>query len=120
MDRETRGAIERATQRARELLEEDFGAQLAGDFDVLASGAIAPKGGAHLSPRQEFVIHQQLDWFVGGTVQFNNGAMTQLEDVLQEHLPFPKPHRDGNLDVQDQIKIDIRFDCVFCHGFMLL
>lgn len=54
MDRDTRNAIERATQRARRLVEEDFAAQLEGDFDVQRSGAIAPKAGTHLSVRQAF------------------------------------------------------------------
>jgi Eco57I restriction-modification methylase len=54
MDREARNAIERATQQARTLLEEDFASQLEGVFDVLRDGHIAPKGGPHLSPRQAF------------------------------------------------------------------
>ena len=54
MDKSTRNAIERATQRARKLLEEDFSSQLEGTFDVLRSGIIAPSGGVHLSARQQF------------------------------------------------------------------
>lgn len=54
MDKSTRNAIERATQQARKLLEEDFYSQLEGTFDVLRSGAVASKGGAHLSARQVF------------------------------------------------------------------
>src|SRR5665213_2653408 len=54
MDKSTRNAIERATQQARKLLDDDFSAQLEGTFDVLRSGVIAPKGGAHLSGRQQF------------------------------------------------------------------
>ena len=38
MDKNTRNAIERATQQARKLLEEDFASQLEGTFDVLALG----------------------------------------------------------------------------------
>lgn len=52
MDRETRNAIERATQRARKLLEEDFATQLEGEFDVHRAGGLAAKAGKHLSPRQ--------------------------------------------------------------------
>jgi hypothetical protein len=52
MEKETRNAIERATQRVRRLLEEDFAAQLASTFDVLLSGAVAPASGAHLSARE--------------------------------------------------------------------
>ncbi len=54
MDRDTRNAIERATQRARTILEDDFAAQLEGDFDVHRSGTVAPKAGAHLSAREVF------------------------------------------------------------------
>jgi hypothetical protein len=54
MDKTTRNAIERATQQARRLLEDDFSSQLEGTFDVLRSGVVAPKGGVHLSARQHF------------------------------------------------------------------
>src|SRR5712671_4355078 len=54
MDKATRNAIERATQQARKLLDEDFSSQLEGMFDVLRTGVIAPKGGIHLSARQQF------------------------------------------------------------------
>src|SRR3984957_8757459 len=54
MDKSTRNAIERATQQARKLLDEDFSSQLEGTFDVLRSGVVAPTGGAHLSARQQF------------------------------------------------------------------
>ncbi|MFL5345613.1 MAG: Eco57I restriction-modification methylase domain-containing protein [Hyalangium sp.] len=54
MDKDTRNAIERATQRARKLLEEDFAVQLEGDFDVHRDGKLAAKAGGHLSARQSF------------------------------------------------------------------
>lgn len=54
MDKNIRNAIERATQRARKLLEEDFAAQLEGDFDVHRNGTVATKPGLHLTPRQTF------------------------------------------------------------------
>ena len=54
MDKDTRNTIERATQRARRLLEEDFAAQLEGDFDVHRTGSMAVKAGSHLSVRQAF------------------------------------------------------------------
>ncbi|SIN85127.1 BREX-1 system adenine-specific DNA-methyltransferase PglX [Paraburkholderia phenazinium] len=54
MDKDTRNAIERATQRARKLLEDDFAAQLEGDFDMHRDGAVAAKAGVHLSARQTF------------------------------------------------------------------
>lgn len=54
MDKATRNAIERATQQARKLLDEDFSSQLEGTYDVLRSGVIALTGGAHLSSHQQF------------------------------------------------------------------
>lgn len=54
MDKDTRNSIERATQRARKLLEEDFREQLEGVFDVHRDGTVAAKAGAHLSARQAF------------------------------------------------------------------
>ncbi len=54
MDKPTRNAIERATQQARNLLDADLSSQLEGTFDILRSGDIAPKGGVHLSARQQF------------------------------------------------------------------
>lgn len=52
MEKATRSAIERATQKARALLEEDYGAQLEGTYDILLSGEIPAKAGVHLTPRQ--------------------------------------------------------------------
>lgn len=61
MNKDTRNAIERATQRARKLLEEDFAAQLEGDFDVQKGGAVAPTAGGHLSARQAFLRERIVD-----------------------------------------------------------
>ena len=51
MDRSTRNSIERATQRARRLLEDEFAAQLEGTFDILRGGHIS-SAGAPARPRQ--------------------------------------------------------------------
>jgi hypothetical protein len=51
VDKDTRNTIERATQRARKLLEEDFAAQLEGDFDIHRSGAVTAKAGPHVVPK---------------------------------------------------------------------
>ena len=77
MDKDTRNAIERATQRARRLLEEDFSSQLEGTFDVLRSGTVAPKGGAHLSARQVF----QRDKIVAAIEHKRAGGMTTNQAV---------------------------------------
>jgi hypothetical protein len=54
VDKDTRNAIERATQKARKLLEQDFAAQLEGDFDVHTTGEVAAKAGKHLSARDAY------------------------------------------------------------------
>lgn len=54
MDRTTRSAIERATQKARHLLEDEFEAQLEGTFDILHDGSMADQGGPHLTARQAY------------------------------------------------------------------
>jgi hypothetical protein len=75
MDKETRNAIERATQRARKLLDEDFSSQLEGTFDVLRSGIVA-KGGAHLSANQAI----QRDKIVAA-IEHKRAGMTAVEAV---------------------------------------
>ena len=55
MDKDVRNAIERATQKARHILEEDFAEQLDGVFDVRADGRVAEKGGKHLTGRQHLL-----------------------------------------------------------------
>jgi hypothetical protein len=77
MDKDTRNAIERATQRARKLLEEDFSSQLEGTFDVLRTGTIAPKAGAHLSVRQGF----QRDKIVAAIEHKRAAGMTAADAV---------------------------------------
>lgn len=81
MDKETRNAIERATQRARKLLEDDFASQLEGTFDVLRDGRVAPKAGSHLSPRQAF----QRDKIVA-TIEHKRAAGMSAEEAVADYL----------------------------------
>jgi len=55
MDKGTRNAIERATQRVRKILAEDYSEQLDGVYDVRPDGRIAEAGGAHLTGRQHLL-----------------------------------------------------------------
>jgi hypothetical protein len=77
MDKSTRNAIERATQQARNLLDDDFSSQLEGTFDVLRSGVIAPAGGVHLTSRQQF----QRGKIVAAIDHKRAAGMTALEAV---------------------------------------
>src|SRR5580700_3859885 len=78
MDKATRNAIERTTQQARKLLDEDFSSQLEGTFDVLRSGAIAAKGGPHLTSRQK----AQRDKIVAAIEHKIAAGMTAAEAVM--------------------------------------
>ena len=81
MDKDTRNAIERATQRARKLLEDDFASQLEGTFDVLRAGSVAPKAGSHLSPRQVF----QRDKIVAA-IEHKRAAGMSGADAVADYL----------------------------------
>src|SRR5438128_10155431 len=78
MEKDTRNVIERATQRARKLLEDDFASQLEGTFDVLRDGAVAPKSGPHLTPRQVF----QRDRIVAAIEHKRAAGMSAAEAVV--------------------------------------
>src|ERR1035437_3336662 len=77
MDKATRNTIERATQQARKLLDEDLSSQLEGTFDVLRSGVIASKGGAHLSAVQQ----SQRDKIVAAIEHKRAAGMTAVKAV---------------------------------------
>ena len=78
LDKETRSSIERATQRARKLLEEDFSSQLEGTFDVLRDGTVAPLGGTHMTARQVF----QRDKIVAAIEHKRAAGMSAAEAVV--------------------------------------
>jgi len=81
MDKSTRNAIERATQRARKLLEGDFAAQLEGDFDVYSDGTMAAKGGSHLSARQAFQRER-----VVASIEHKRSAGMSAADSVADYL----------------------------------
>jgi len=81
MDRDTRNAIERATQRARKLLEGDFAAQLEGDFDVHQDGEVAAKAGKHLSARQAFARER-----IVAAIEHKRAAGMNPADAARDYL----------------------------------
>lgn len=81
MDKDTRNAIERATQRVRKLLEEDFAAQLEGDFDVHRDGAVATKAGGHLSARQAFQRER-----IVAAIEHKRAAGMSTADAARDYL----------------------------------
>ncbi len=81
MDKDTRNAIERSTQRARKLLEEDFAAQLDGDFDVHRDGEVAATAGKHLSARQAFSRER-----VVAAIEHKRSAGMSPADAARDYL----------------------------------
>lgn len=77
MDKATRNAIERATQQARKLLDEDFSSQLEGTFDMLRSGVIASRAGAHLSGLQQ----SQREKILAAIEHKRSAGMTAVDTV---------------------------------------
>lgn len=77
MDKDTRNAIERATQKIRRILQEDFAEQLDGVFDVRLDGRVAEKGGRHLTGRQ----HLLRDRIVAAIEHKRRAGMTPAEAV---------------------------------------
>jgi hypothetical protein len=81
MDKETRNAIERATQKARRLLEEDFAEQLDGVFDARADGRIANKGGAHLTGRQHLLRDK-----IVAAIEHKRSAGMKPEEAVADYV----------------------------------
>lgn len=81
MDKDTRNAIERATQKARRLLEEDFAAQLEGNFDILVTGEVAATAGKHLSARDAYRRER-----IVAAIDHKRAAGMKAEDAVQDYL----------------------------------
>lgn len=81
MDKDTRNAIERATQLARKLLEEDFAAQLEGDFDVHRDGEVAARVGKHLSSHQAFQRER-----IVAAIEHKRAAGMNAEGAARDYL----------------------------------
>lgn len=81
MDKDTRTAIEKATQRARRLLAADFAEQLAGTFDIASAGPIAPQGGGHLSSRQRLQREK-----IVAAIAHKQAAGMKPQDAVADYL----------------------------------
>jgi hypothetical protein len=81
VNKDTRNAIERATQRARKLLENDFAAQLEGNFDVHSDGVVAAKAGSHLSARQAFQRER-----IVAVIEHKRAAGMSAADAARDYL----------------------------------
>ena len=83
MDKDTRNSIERATQRARKLLYEDFAQQLEGRFDVLQNGSVAARPGAHLLAFPEQVIQREK---IVATIEHKKAAGMTAAEAVADYL----------------------------------
>jgi hypothetical protein len=81
MDKETRNAIERATQRGRRQLEDDFAAQLEGEFDVGRDGTVAEKASSHLSAVQVFQRER-----IVAAIEHKRSTGLSPEDAVRDYL----------------------------------
>lgn len=81
MDRSTRNAIEKATQRARRLLEDDFTSQLEGTYDVLRSGAVPQQGGPHLSAKERLLREK-----IVASVEHKRAAGMKAADAVADYI----------------------------------
>lgn len=81
MDKDTRNAIERSTQRARKLLEDDFASQLEGTYDILRSGAVATTGGTHLSARQQLLREKII-----ASIEHKRAAGMKLPKAVMDYI----------------------------------
>src|SRR5690606_33860758 len=81
MDKESHTTMQRVTQQARKLLEEDIAAQLEGTFDVLMHGSVAPTPGAHLSARQAFQRER-----IVAAIDHKRAAGMSAADAVRDYL----------------------------------
>ncbi|ACE99666.1 hypothetical protein IP86_17530 [Rhodopseudomonas sp. AAP120] len=81
MDKDTRNAIERATQKIRRILQEDFAEQLDGVFDVRSDGRVAEEGGRHLSGRQLLLRDR-----IVAAVEHKRRAGMQPTDAVRDYI----------------------------------
>jgi hypothetical protein len=79
MDKDTRSSLQRATHAARRTLEEEFGAQLEGVFDIRPDGTVAAEAGRHLAEDGEA---QRVRVKLGAAVQHHREQGRQPADAV--------------------------------------
>ncbi len=83
MDKDVRNRIQRATQKARVLLEREFAEQLEGEYDIRRDGSIADEPGIHLNERGR-LVREKLVVAVGRHMAGGSTATTAREDYMRE------------------------------------
>jgi hypothetical protein len=73
MEKEQRSRLQKATQEARRLLEEEFSRQLLETYDInVAAGRWSEEPGAHLQAEQRLLREKLLAWIEHRSVQIND------------------------------------------------
>jgi hypothetical protein len=83
MDKDTRNAIQRATQRARELLEKEVAQQLEGVYDIRLDGTTPGEPGEHLD-EAERLVREKLAAAVEHFSSFGRTRAQSVADYLRE------------------------------------
>src|SRR5436309_12052493 len=81
MDKDVRNSIEKATQRGRRLLEDDFAGQLEGVYDITESAPVAGKGGAHLTERQHLLRSK-----IVATIEHKQAAGMSSAEAVADYI----------------------------------
>jgi hypothetical protein len=81
MEKETRNAIQSATQKARRILEDDFRERLEGIYDVHVDGTIAPQAGPHLSAKD-----QRLRDRIVAAIEHKRAAGMKADEAVRDYL----------------------------------
>ena len=81
MEKDTRNAIETATQKGRRLLEADFQDQLDGIFDVRIDGRVGAEPGAHLDDGQRRVRRK-----IVAAIDHKHAAGMKPDDAVKDYL----------------------------------
>ncbi|MBJ6799740.1 BREX-1 system adenine-specific DNA-methyltransferase PglX [Geomonas propionica] len=81
MDKETRNALQRATQAARRLLEHEYSKQLEGIYDILQDGTIAPQPGGHLDAQQRLTREK-----IVAAIQHKQAGGLNPTDAINDYL----------------------------------
>src|SRR5437867_2488650 len=69
---------------------------------------------------EDLTVDEDLDRLVRGSIQFNDGAVIEFQDFLENHLFGPEPHCDRDLDFHHQFQPGIGRVQLFVHTCLLI
>ncbi len=81
MDKPIRNRIQKATQEARRLLEQEYAEQLEGTYDILLDGTIAAEPGGHLDAGQRIVREKLV-----AAVEHHRASGKKAAEAVDEYL----------------------------------